>query len=288
MSHRGLVLTLFVLPALVTADTQSPAAIPIVVDMDGRIAVTVRINGAGSFRFRIDTGASRTVVSTAVAADLGLPPVGESRTITHTGESVHPLVRADDLAVGSTGDLRAKGLAVLVLRPEDIDRTGRIHGILGQDVLSRWIYTIDYRARQLLLQFDTPAGRSRAVRLPLVRSAGGLMAAITLGGRSEPLNLIPDSGADRLVLFGQPSDGLPSQSLVERVRVRSITGDAGARLVRLDRLEIGGIAVGDHQALLLDQRPLVEAMGDGLLPLHLFGRVTFDVAGSSLWLEPRH
>jgi hypothetical protein len=178
-------------------------------------------------------------------------------------------------------------LSVLALRPEDFDRTGRTHGILGQDVLSRWIYAIDYRSRQLLAPLDPPSGASRAVRRPLVRTAGSLTAAIELSGFSEPLHLVPDSGADRLVLFRQPSAALPAPPLVERVRVRSIAGETGGRLSRLDRLAIGGIAVGDHQALLLDQRPPGDAMGDGLLPLHLFGRVTFDVAGSSLWLEPR-
>ena len=137
------------------------------------------------------------------------------------------------------------------------------------------------------MSLDGAACGSRAVRLPLVRSAGSLVAAIELGGAAGPLRLVPDSGADRLVLFGYQPGGLPSLTLLGTVRVRSVTGEASARLVRLDHLEVGGIAVGDHQALLLDDRPTGGAMGDGLLPLHLFGRVTFNLAHSSLWLEPR-
>jgi hypothetical protein len=189
--------------------------------------------------------------------------------------------------VGPTGGARVQRLLVLALPAESIDQTGRAVGVLGQDVLSRWVYTIDYRARELSLSLDMPACGSRAVRVPLVRSAGGLVAAIELGGAPGPFQLVPDSGADRLVLFGRTSSSLPALSLVGKVRVRSVTGEASARLVRLGRLEVGGITVGDLDALLLDDRPPGDAMGDGLLPLHLFGRVTFDVAGSSLWIEPR-
>jgi predicted aspartyl protease len=288
MRHRALVLTLLLaLSACLTADAQTIAPIPIAVDMDGRIAITVRINGAGPYRLRLDTGASRTVVSTALADELGLPAAGQSRTITHTGESHRPLVRAYDLALGPTADVRVQELLVLALPAEAIDRTGRVVGVLGQDVLARWVYTIDYRARQLLVAPETAPCGSGAVRLPLVRSAGGMVTPIVLGGASGLLRLVPDTGADRLVLFGQMSHALPALSLIETVRVRSITGEGSARLVRLGPLEVAGIAVGELEALLLDARPSSGAMGDGLLPLHLFGRVTFDVARSSLWIEPR-
>lgn len=288
MSRCVIILALLLaLPASATAGARSPTAVPISLDMDGRIAITVRINGNGPFRFRLDTGASRTVVSATLAATLALPPAGQSRTITHTGQSVRGMVRADELVVGPTGDLSAQGLVVLVLPPEAIDRAGRVDGLLGQDVLSRWMFTIDYRQKHLFLPLESPARDKRAVRLPLVRSAGSLLAAVELGGAAGPLHLVPDSGADRLVLFGASSNALPSLTLLETVRVRSISGEASARLVQLGHLELGGIAVGDLEALVLEEGPSGGVMGDGLLPLHLFGRVTFDLPGASLWLEPR-
>lgn len=287
MRCRALALTLLlVLPAWVAA-AGSLAAIPLVVEKDGRIAIAVRINGAGPFRFRLDTGASRTVVSDRLAVELGLPTAGQSRTITHTGQASRSLVRVDDIAIGSTWDWRARDLPLLVLPSEVIDRTGHIDGLLGQDVLSRWTYTIDYRASRLLVSSDSTSSTSRAVRLPLVRVGGNLLAAIELGGTTEPLRLVPDSGADRLVLFEQPLRTLPPLTLRDTVRVRSVVGESIARLVQLDRLEVSGVPIGSQEALLLRDRPAGGPMGDGLLPLHLFGRVTFDRAGSSLWLEPR-
>lgn len=287
MSRRVLALTLLLaLSASATTIARSPAAIPIVLDMDGRIAVTVRINGSGPYRFRLDTGTSRSVIGRPLAAALRLPPAGQSRTITHTGQASYDLVRAGVIAVGANGEMHADELALLVLPSEAIDRTGRMDGILGQDVLSRWICTIDYRERRLWLSLDS-VSPARAVRLPLVRVGGSLLATVDLGGTAGPLRVVPDSGADRLVLFGQPARMLPPLTLRETVRVRSVAGETSARLAYLDRLEVSGIPIGGHEALLLPDRPAGGAMGDGLLPLHLFGRVTFDLPASSLWLERR-
>ena len=58
---------------------------PLVIEMDGGIVVMVRIQGAGPFRFRLDTGASRTVVSNELAARIGLARSGSSVLITHGG-----------------------------------------------------------------------------------------------------------------------------------------------------------------------------------------------------------
>lgn len=166
-------------------------------------------------------------------------------------------------------------------------RPGRVDGLLGIDVLSRWVSTIDYGARRLLLALDAAACGSGAVRLPLVRGAGGLVATVDLGGGAGALHLVPDSGADRLVLFGPSMHALPPLTLLDTVRVRSILGDEPARLVRLDHLQVADIPLGSREALLLPDRPPGGVMGDGLLPLHLFGRATFDLAGSALWLEAR-
>ena len=73
---------------------------PLAIEMDGGIVVGVRIQGAGPFRFRLDTGASRTVVSRELAARLGLPLSGSSVVVTPAGRTVRPLTTVDDLTAG--------------------------------------------------------------------------------------------------------------------------------------------------------------------------------------------
>jgi predicted aspartyl protease len=285
--RRLALLALMATPLSAGADTSSSAGIPIVLQMDGRIAVSVRINGAGPFRFRLDTGASRTVISSRLVGRLRLVQAGQSRTITHTGHTQRGLVRLERLTLGLEADHAATNLLALVLDPQEIDGEGRVEGLLGQDVLSSWVYTIDYRSRQLFLFDHAPTGKAQAVRLPLSVRSDGLVAAVDLPGASRPLHLVPDTGADRLVLFRAACSALPQMTLLDTVRVRSVTGEAMARLALVNDLSLTGIMLGDHQALILEQRPRDGAMGDGLMPLHLFGRVTFNVAESYLLLEPR-
>ena len=272
------------LPASSMAGTSGagPEPVPLVLHMDGRITLAVRVNGAGPFRFRLDTGASRTVIGTRLVTDLGLPPAGESRTITQTGETRRGLVHLKELTVGE--HLAVPDVTALVVDDRALDPTRQIDGLLGQDVLSRWPFTIDYEAKRLTVDGPLDAPPVRTVRLPLARVAGGLVALVPASRGHVPLRLVPDSGADRIVLFRSATDALPPVTLIEAVRVRSITGDSLARLVRLPDLDVGGIRLRDREGLLLDRQPADAAMGDGLLPLHLFALARFDVGAGYLEL----
>src|SRR5262245_52659548 len=144
MRHRcrTILLVLMTIPASVRADTRASVGIPLALEMDGRIAVAVRVNGAGPFRFRLDTGASRTVISSRLAAQPRIAPAGQSRTITQTGQAERRLVLIDELIFGPEAGQAASNLVALTLQPHELDSAGKVEGLLGQDVLSRWIYTI--------------------------------------------------------------------------------------------------------------------------------------------------
>lgn len=288
MAHRAdhvvvLLLLLAVVMAQAPVEARS-AQIPLVLDMDGRITLMVRVNGAGPFRFRLDTGASGTVIAARVSAALGLAAAGRSRTVTHAGEAWRSTVRLDEVALAN--GLAVPDVAALVVADRDLDRTGAIEGLLGQDVLSHWPYTIDYTAGRLSLS-DIREASSRAVRLPLSRVSGGLVATVSPSRGGSALRLVPDSGADRTVLFRSAGDALPPLTILDTLRVRSIAGDRVARLVRVHGLEVGGIRLPDHEGLLMERGPAGDAMGDGLLPLHLFSRVSFDVGAGFLVLVAR-
>jgi predicted aspartyl protease len=264
------------------ADELRSVRIPIVLHMDGRITLAVRVNGAGPFRFRLDTGASRTVVAARLAASLGLPSAGTTRVITQTSETAGRLVRMDEVSL--TTDL-AVGATALVVADHDLDPERAIHGLLGQDVLSHWPYTIDYAAGLLTFAEPSPAN-GQTVRLPLARVSGGLVAVIPQRNGERSLRLVPDSGADRTVLF-RSGHRLPPLTLIDTVRVRSVTGEGIARLVRVHGLDLGGLRVPDHDGLLLEPGAATAAMGDGLLPLHLFARASFNIPAGYLVLEAR-
>src|SRR5258708_6048524 len=62
-------------------DDTTLLAVPTRLDRIGRIVVPVMINGQGPFRFIVDTGASHSVVSPALAAKLGLTPTPQTATL---------------------------------------------------------------------------------------------------------------------------------------------------------------------------------------------------------------
>jgi hypothetical protein len=253
---------------------------PLVIEMDGGIAVTVRIDGAGPFRFRLDTGASRTVFSNELATRLGLARSGSSVLVTPAGgRTIRPLATVSELTAGC---LSAVGLRAVVVPAADLEPGGRIDGLIGQDLLFAHVYTLDYERALLRCQGPEPAD---AVRLPLTVTDG--RALVSLPQPRGALSLVPDSGADRLVLFtraGQPPNALITPR--ESVRARSITGHRVVRRVLVQALQVGEARLGDHDGVLVDV-PETDLMGDGLLPLHLFASVTFNGLAGYVAIEPR-
>ena len=55
--------------------------------------------------------------------------------------------------------------------------------------------------------------------------------------------------------------------------------------VRVDGLDVGAIRLRDQDAALLERTVADEPLGDGLLPLHLFARVTINGPGRYLVVE---
>ena len=255
---------------------------PLAKEMDGGIVVMVRIDGAGPFRFRLDTGASRTVVSTELVVRLGAPLSGSSVMFTPTGRTIRPLATLDRLTAGC---FSAAGLQAAVVPAADLDPRGRIDGLIGQDVLFAQVYTLDYE-RAVLRCHPARSDPATGGRLPLTVTDG--RALVSLPQSRGALQLVPDSGADGLVLFTRP--GHPVTALItplETVRTRSVTGQRLARRVLVQALQVGGTRLDDCEGVLIDGPEAETPMGDGLLPLHLFARVTFNGPAGYVSIEPR-
>ena len=246
-------------------------AAPLSIEVDGGIVVTVRIQGAGPFRFRLDTGASRTVVSSELAGRMGLVRSGSSILVTPAGRAARPLTTVNELTAGCVS---AAAVRAAVVPAPDLDPGGRVDGLIGQDVLFAHVYTLDYE-RATLRCHQRTSGPANAVRLPLTVTDG--RALVSLPQARGALHLVPDSGADRLVLFTRA--GRPPNLLLtprDTVHTRSIAGQRLARRVLVQALQVGDHRLGDHDGVLVDAPATGALMGDGLLPLHLFARVTFN------------
>jgi predicted aspartyl protease len=107
-------------------------------DTAGRAVALININGQGPFRFIIDTGANRSVLSQALVARLGLARSGEGVVHSISGAEPAMLVNVESL---SFGDLRLSGGDTPVLDGPMLDGA---HGLLGVDGMAGRLLHVDF------------------------------------------------------------------------------------------------------------------------------------------------
>jgi predicted aspartyl protease len=115
---------------------------------DSLVVVPVVLNGQGPFRFLLDTGATHSILSTAVADRLKIPTASSGALIT-AGGSVPVTVRV--IEVVQIGPVRI-GKTTIAVSDAEILRTLRVDGIIGADYLKQFRISIDYMHRVLSLQ----------------------------------------------------------------------------------------------------------------------------------------
>lgn len=160
-------------------------------DRMGRVVAPVMVNGQGPYRFIVDTGANRSVVSTGLAERLGLPTVGQG-----TVHSVHGATSADLVAVESLrySNLEVPGNQMPMLQGAML--AGE-QGLLGVDGM---------QGRRLRLDFDegcieiVPSNRARPLGRGWTRLRGELRFGnlVVVQGRIDSLrvNVLIDTGSN--------------------------------------------------------------------------------------------
>ena len=236
----------------------------------GGVMVPVMVNGSGPFIMLLDTGATHSAISEDVAAIAGARAVAKGTVISPIGETVRAIVSIDRLVVGP---ISADNVLPSVVPTGSFDVEGKIHGLIGQDVLAWLRYTLDFKRR--VVEWHDEAPPRRGIALRLAYEDGRFLVSVPQGHTT--LRLVPDSGAGGLVLFN--AAGRASGNIVDTgqtVQLDTATAGRRARHVRLRELRFGPRTMRDVPAVLIERLDPRPAEGDGLLPLHLFERVTFD------------
>jgi len=255
------------------ADT-CPAEVPFAQPWPGAVVVPVTLNGMGPYSFLIDTGSSHTAVSSRLAAQLEAPRVAKTQISSSSGTQWTAVVA---LAHVVAGPLAMHDVLATELPTNAVVNSQAVDGVLGRDVLEQQPFTIDYRRQ--LLRWSIDDDEHERVSLPL-----DLAGPIWLATLGTGMRLVPDSGATDMVLFDRGQwrglRHLPGTVGVETVTSRT-TGEPG----ELSQLNIGALRFVNQGVTVLDGTHVSSAHGDGLLPLHWFDRVTFDIAHSRLVLS---
>ncbi len=216
----------------------------------------VYVNGHGPYRFLLDTGTNVNLIDTNLARSIGLKATFQTKLTSSTGMTS---VTGSDAIEVLLDSVKAEAQEFLFLPPQAIrDRWPEIQGVLGQGFLSRFDYTLDLRGKRI--EFGKQHRNGTRTRFAMVNAEP--VVSTSLG------NLILDSGAGQLVLFGIRPDG----GYGLKGELRTATGTQQIGMVSGKPLIIEGRKISRGDAVAIPNRTRGV---DGLLPISLFKAIYF-------------
>jgi len=222
-------------------------------DRVGRMVAPLMVNGAGPFRFIVDTGANRSALSQALAERLGLDVVGAGDLHTVHGVTNAPLVTVDSFRYGELS-LGGGGEVPIVRGPVLAGE----HGLLGVDGM---------RGRRLRLDFvnhcieigpaDRPMWRRGWTAVQGELRFGHLVVIPGRLGR-HPIDVLIDTGSDSTLANSALLEQLGSEIRQNRLHVEAAQAySPGAPTtlntrITVPRLRMGAVTILDVSAFVGD------------------------------------
>jgi predicted aspartyl protease len=253
--HRSLPPRLAVAIALLTVTTATARAAPLAeipfTTRDGRVTLNATVNGAGPWRFLLDTGYELVMLNPQHSQQLGLRRTGGVTIVGISGEE-----RADRYAgaVFDLGGTQFTPRSVASL-PSDARRRGR-DGVLGSAFFRRFVVELDWRAGRVRLHEPATfqyAGRGEVVPLTFHGEVPVVDAQLTLGAQpAAPARLKIDTGCDGGVCLGSrfvEQHGWTEMAKDGANATRSgVGGGSSTREVKLSRVALGHTAAAPANA----------------------------------------
>jgi predicted aspartyl protease len=160
-------------------------------DRIGRILVPIKVNDRGPFRFVLDTGANRTVLTPRLVEALGLKVAHDNRVTMSgvTGSASVPTVAVDHV---KAGDVVLKGQHL----PVADSLSGDVDGILGVDMLGNTRVIVDFTAGKVQVRKAHREGvMDGMTRVPAKFRFGRLLVVQATVGRI-PVKAVIDTGSE--------------------------------------------------------------------------------------------
>ena len=257
-----------------------------------RMTVPVTLAGSGPFRFLVDTGADRTVVSRQLAGRLRLDagPGGQLHSVTGSSPVKTVTVRQLQVSERTIGKIDAPVLEAEHLGAE---------GILGTDTLGTQRVLFDFKSQKLSI---TPAQRRRqkdeagTIVVQASRRAGRLILTEARAD-DQRLAVVLDTGSEVSIGNAALKRVLTSRGLLERngqIQLISVTGQTlTGDYTFLKELEIGGVTLTNLAIVFADAHTFRQMKLDtkpalllGMNALMAFEQVSIDFANKKMRVLP--
>lgn len=254
----------------------------------GRMTVPVTVGGSGPYRFLVDTGSERTVISRELAQLLQLES-GRAAIL-------HSVMGVNDVNTVNIPHLKVSSNVISVVDAPALGASNLgADGMLGIDSLRSQRVVFDFKAKTMSI---TPANQ------PVERVDGDVIVvrARTRNGRlifaqakidGRKVAVIVDTGSQVTIgnLALQRMLTVRGKKLLpDTVTIESVTGEKmSAGIARVEELELGGIKLKDlsvafadahiFRQLDLDDRP---ALLLGMNAMQAFDRISIDFAAKKV------
>ncbi|TFH64526.1 MAG: PDZ domain-containing protein [Candidatus Zixiibacteriota bacterium] len=114
------------------------------------IYISVWVNSKGPFRFIFDSGAGGTAINRKLVNEMGLAHLGTAEARGVGGADSSEVYRIDTLEVAGIRLMGLPGSTIDFAQLESAAET-RIDGIIGYDLLNRFVISVDYASHRLVI-----------------------------------------------------------------------------------------------------------------------------------------
>ena len=275
-------LELEVTPTQVIDSTTVTDEVAIGRDLGDRMTVSVQVSGQGPYRFLVDTGAERTVISRQLAQRLDLES-GKQAVL-------HSVVGANGVSTVFIPHLQVSNSIISVVDAPALEASNiGADGMLGIDSLRSQRVLFDFKAKTMsITPAERPAERLDGETIVVrARSRHGRLIFSKAEIDGQRVTVIVDTGSQVTIGNRALQQGLMKQRLweaAEQVTIESVTGEQlSARMTKLKKLEIGGIEINDlavafADSHIFDQLGLENepALLLGMNAMRAFDRISID------------
>lgn len=253
--------------ALLAQPSSSERVLPLKLYGQHLIVVQGSIGTLQKRNLVIDTGAYPSMIDRAVAKKLHLTGGDEDLdSVDRTLKRAAVMVPSFD--VGPIHVAQVRGL-VNDLSAASETFGVRIDALIGLDVLAHSSFRIDYATQKIYFGPIDPLPYSAPFQL----ADRKLCVELRAGTRS--LRLLVDTGAEKLVLFGQHLPWLAAPTAQAR-QFTHVGGNFTLREIRFDRLQLGDTNMASQPIFISDTMNLPPYSFDGFLSTAQFRQVAFD------------
>ena len=264
-------------PLQPTGDTELVKTID---DRHNRMTVPVQIGTHGPFRFLIDTGSERTVLSRQIATAMSLPSAGNGIVVGVAGSQAVELVDVEEISLGKRTYYT---LTAPLLEQQHIGADG----IVGLDSLQDQRVLIDFPKDTIVIGDAASLGGSRGFEIVVnARRRSGQLIMTNALVDGVHTDIVIDTGSDSSIGNMALRNALTRRRQAQQTVLYSVTGQQlSADLIMASTIEVSGLqlhntvlAFADSPAfhrLGLVKRP---AMLLGMAQLRMFQRIAIDFA----------